>query len=502
MSLLTYEETRPWAKAIRNVVANREMPPWHADPRYGKFANDISLTEDQIQTLVRWVDGGAMMGRAEEIPPLPKFPDGGWALGPPDYVCEFEPFEIPATGPDVFPNLSVHMNLPEDTWIQALEFKPGARRATHHIVFFRGAPTMGTAGSAAKPTGEKKNAKDAASNAILALVTTDPLAGWGSGSPPVVWPEGMGHELKKNDTLTVNMHYHPYGKAETDRTRIGLYFGKGKIKKIITGDGAYAMDIDVPPGEENQEIHAVSKIAQDSYVISYLPHMHQRGKDMILTAIYPDGNREILISVPRFHFNWMWSYYLAEPKFLPKGTVIDVVAHHDNSSKNPRNSDPSKRVRYGEESSDEMMIGGFSTVPAQGVRPPLPNPYALIADFLEQEKGRENLYKIMFNFGGLKVPSVIELSRGGKGTWYSPQGSQVIHYLSEEVRWEGNNFRFDLKIGAIGAFRFSGELAEDGSIKGSMTTDNVLGPGGSRDPLMVEFEGKRVGPALQTAEAK
>ncbi len=483
MNLLSYEDTRPWVKSIKKNVVSRKMPPWSADPHYGKFINDISLPEEKIKLIADWVDQGAPLGDAKEVPPVPQFKNE-WKLGAPDYIVELPEYSLPASGPDQFPNLSAKINLPKDVWIQSLEFLPGNRRIVHHIVLYRGEGGMMSSGGSSQDG-----------------LGTGAFSGWAVGTPPVTWPEGMGHELKKDDTITANMHYHPSGKPETDRTRIGFYFGKGEIKKIMWAGAPLRLDFLIPAGAENFETSASINIEDDIYVTQYFPHMHQRGKDMKYTAIFPDGRREVMLSVPNYDFNWQWNYYLEKPLFLPKGSKVEILSHHDNSAKNPNNPDPTKDLWFGEESNNEMMIGAFAYYVAEGKRPKPWNANADVERFLA-EKGGDTFYRLYLAPGTVPLPMVLNLPREGKGADFMALPGEVISTLPVPVEWKGNDFRLTIPIGEMGKIIFSGTLKEDGKIAGKMETDNVFGNRGDRVNRHVEFVGVKKGGSLKTASAK
>ena len=334
MSLLTYEEARPWAKSIAKNVAARDMPPWKADPSFGKFTNDISLSDDEIAIIVDWVSAGAPRGPRSDMPDIPVFKEG-WRLGEPDYIIDLDAIDVPAEGPDFFPNIDVQVDLPEDKWIRAVEIRPGNRKALHHLVAFLGG------------------------GASSATAIPDFLAVWAVGTSPAVYPEGTGRKVSKDAQLRMNMHFHTYGEAVTDRTRIGLYFADEEPKKAINGQFAGTVNFRIPAYDNDYRVDSRYLVDEDIQLISFFPHMHTRGKSMKYTATYPDGTQEILLNVPKYDFNWQWFYYPEEPITLPEGTVLDIEAHYDNSSGNPNNPDPSIDVTFGDDTYSEMMFGAL-----------------------------------------------------------------------------------------------------------------------------------------------
>jgi len=339
MSLLTYEESRPWAKSIKKAVSTRTMPPWFADPAHGEWANNPSLTTSEIDTIVAWVDQGARQGDASLMPPAPVFTDG-WQLGEPDFVFSLPTVEIPAEGPDLFPTPITSLQIPERRWVRAVEVRPEDPEVNHHQVIFM--------------TGRE---------AIQEQGYFNILAVWAAGTAPTVFPEGAGRWVNPGDLLVLNQHYHPNGvDARTDTTRVGLYFGEGELEDEIQAILAGTMDFKIPAGAENHELVVTHEILADSKIISYFPHMHLRGKDMTFTATYPDGTREVLLNVPSYDFDWQLFYYPKEPKFLPKGTQIEILAHYDNSSANVNNPDPTRTIGFGLKTTDEMMFGVFELI--------------------------------------------------------------------------------------------------------------------------------------------
>ncbi len=441
MSLLSYEDARPWAKSIKTAVATGEMPPWKLNPAHGDFANDISLTESEIATIVAWVDAGAPAGNPGATPPVPSFPEG-WRMGEPDHIIDVPEITIPAEGPDQFVNIDVPINLPEDRWVRAVEVQPGNRQGLHHVVIFV------TGGVAAREA-----------------VAPDFLAVWALGTPPNVYGEGMGRELRRNASLRLNMHYHSYGMEGADKTRIGLYFGEGELEKVVTGQFAGTVNFAIPPGAEDHQIDADYFVDEDIRVTSFFPHMHMRGKSMIYTAYYPDGRSEVLLDVPDYDFNWQWFYYPREPIALPEGTRLHIEAHYDNSESNPSNPDPTIRVTFGEESTNEMMFGAFEFIAEEGRSVKPVNPREKIERMLVALKG-DDRYKVNVNLGFAKMPTAFVLPRIGDGTWYFPFGRQVFELPLNDIQWEGENFTAAIGLFGQGGITISGTVTADGAISG------------------------------------
>ena len=342
MSLEKYDEARPWAKAIRNRVAARTMPPWGADPDHGVFKNDPRLSDKEIATILAWVDGGAPKGDDKDLPALPEFTDG-WTIGKPDAVfAMLEPFKIPATGTVEYQYLRIPVNNPDDKWIGAIEIKPEARAHVHHVIAYT------------QPSGEPINEGGVLGAGNIGGVTPN--------KPGVVFDPGVGRLLKANTDIILQMHYTTNGEATMDKTVVGVRYLKEAPAMVARGGSVIQPQFVIPAGAANHEVRGSRVLQADTILTSLTPHMHVRGKDMTYTATYPDGRSEVLLSVPNWDFNWQITYQLQEAKRLPKGTRIDVVAHYDNSPQNKFNPDPTKDVRWGDQTWEEMMIGFWGTV--------------------------------------------------------------------------------------------------------------------------------------------
>jgi mono/diheme cytochrome c family protein len=354
MSLTTFDAARPWAKSIKQRVVSRAMPPWGADPAHGTFKNDPRLTEKEIDTIVAWVDAGAPKGDDKDLPVAPKFADG-WTIGKPDAIFTMdEEFTIPADGAVPYKYFKAPTGLTEDKWIQAIEIHPGARAQVHHVIAF-----TQPAGSVPKPGGE--------------LGPTN-IGGITPNKPGLVFEPGVARLLRGNSDIVMQIHYTTNGTEAKDRTTIGVIYAKQPPTKMVAGGMAINPRFVIPAGDGNAEVRATTPLNRDTLVTGFTPHMHVRGKDMTYIAHYPDGTDETLLSVPKYDFNWQITYELAKPKLMPKGTKLEVMAHYDNSTGNKFNPDPTKDVRWGDQTWEEMMIGFFSTVQPPAVASATPQP--------------------------------------------------------------------------------------------------------------------------------
>jgi len=363
MSFMSYDSTRPAAKAIKAAVLTKKMPPWFADPKYGHFENDRTLADADIKTLVSWVDAGAKAGNAKDAPKPVSWVEG-WNIPKPDVVFQMPTaFKIPASGTIDYHYVIIPTGFKEDKYVQFAESRPTDRQHTHHILSFIREPGSkwlagGPIGVAFVPSREGGEGGGGAS-------IGDGLGGYAPGTVPNVMRPGQAILMKAGSDLVLQLHYTADGKEAEDRSEVGLVFAKEKPTERLVMLSAMNPKFAIPPGNANYEVSQKVTLQADSTLMSMLPHMHLRGKDMTFTATYPDGRKETLLSVPHYSFSWQLSYYLDKPLLLPKGTTIEAIAHFDNSANNPANPDPTKEVHFGEQSWDEMMFGFFTVaVPA------------------------------------------------------------------------------------------------------------------------------------------
>lgn len=477
MALRTYEEVRPWAKSIRASVEKKTMPPWGANTPAGKFHNDMSLTDDQARLIVSWVEQGAPQGDPALMPAIPADAVAGWTLGVPDYIVDLGEIDVPASGDDYFPNIATSFDIPGDRWLRAAEVLPGNVATLHHVVAFLGMFAMG--GDSQPAAGVKRDPNQDRGRANMGgrggqgggnmggggnpLDANIPVV-WAVGSPPQVYPEGMGKPIKAGSAMTVNMHYHPNGTAQKDHTKIGFYFGSGPIQKEINIAFAGTFAINIPANAEDHIINSAYFFDEDSKIVSFFPHMHQRGKAMKYTATFPDGRKEVLLDVPRYSFNWQWFYYPNQLIDIPAGTRVDVEAHYDNSSKNPNNPDPSMNLTFGEQSNDEMCFGVMEYISEKGVKPGPINVREKIKKLMAAHPV-DSSYVVAMKMRGMAFPTGLYLPREGAGMWYLAFGRQLMSIELKNIKWDGDKFAFDMaSFGGGKPIVASGAVDADGQI--------------------------------------
>ncbi len=340
-TLTNYDDVIGWADTISEVIDEGRMPPWFADPRYGHFENDASLSDDEKQTIYQWVDNGCPEGDPKDLPEPREFVEG-WQVGEPDQVIymDDEPYSVPAEGVVDYQYFSVDPGWTEDKWIQATESRPGNRSVVHHIIVF------------VRPPAGKRDSSGRGG-----------IGGYAPGMTPTICPPGTAMFVPAGSTLTFQLHYTPNGSPQTDRSMVGVFFADRKtVKKTVRGGVCGDTGFAIPPGDPNFKITARHRFLKDTMLMNLTPHMHVRGKSFKYEAEYPDGTREVLLDVPNYDFNWQLRYMLAEPKLMPRGTRLICTAHFDNSEDNLANPDPTETVRYGDQTWEEMMFGFYTTI--------------------------------------------------------------------------------------------------------------------------------------------
>jgi hypothetical protein len=352
-SLETYAQVSKRADDIAAVVGDRRMPPWKAAPQaFPRFKHDRSLSDADIATLVAWAESGAPQGDPALRPADPP-PAGDWLLGTPDLIVEMPgEFAVPASGKDIYRCFVIPTSLAEDRYVSAIEYQPGNRRIVHHMLGY-----VDTTGQARKRDADDPELGYSCFSGPGIEIHGD-LGGWAPGNDPSRLPDGVGRFLPKNADVVVQVHYHPSGKPETDRSRIGIHFSRTPIKQTMHWSLAGKFDLKIPPGESNHEAKAQWRIPVDVEALAVTPHMHMLGRDMRMWVTFPDGREQDLITIGDWDFGWQNTYYFESPLDLPEGTVLKLVAHFDNSENNPNNPNkPPKLVKFGEGTTDEMCIG-------------------------------------------------------------------------------------------------------------------------------------------------
>jgi len=350
--LLTYRDVAKRASLIQSVVDERSMPPWKAEAGFGHFADERRLSDDQVAMINRWIELGTPEGKAEDLPEAPKFVTG-WQLGQPDQIVTMtDSFDLVAEGPDLYQCFVLPFKMPDGKYLKAVEYRPGNRRVVHHAVL----TTLAT--RIAQTRLKEADGKSFASGlAPPGQLLPGQLAFWTPGMTPRELPRGFAMDWPENVELVLQLHLHPSGKEEKEKSSIGLYFTDEKPKDQLKLTILNNSRIDIPPGEKEHEVTVTKTIRSPVEVYGVFPHMHLIGRSVKVTAKLPDGSVEPLISIPDWNFNWQHYYQYKTPVKLPEGTVLEGRWTYDNSSDNPANpSHPPKRVTYGEQTANEMAI--------------------------------------------------------------------------------------------------------------------------------------------------
>lgn len=376
MSLLDYKASRPWAKSIREAVVARKMPPWFADPRYGHFSNDSRLSESEIAAVKAWADGGAPEGDPRDMPAPPRFVEG-WKLGQPDLVVDIgEDFAV-KPGNDAYEHFIVPTNFKEGIWIRAAEIKPGNREVVHHVhvnlikegsfgaTTIQGMKSLGdymlrdgklTRLKMDSPVVNDACAANLPSLPYLTGYQDGALASFLPGRQPDVFPEGSAKWVPVGTKLEFVVHYAKTSATHhRDRTAVGFYVVPGPPRKVMRRMDLRNFFFAIPAGAPAHEVKRCYSFEKDKLLLSFTPHMHYRGKDVTYELVRPNGRREVLLSIPKYNFDWQLVYRLKEPVFVEKGSLLTVTVHYDNSPNNKFNPDPSRVIRWGDQSEEEMM---------------------------------------------------------------------------------------------------------------------------------------------------
>lgn len=374
MSLLTYEEARPWARAIRDNVVKGVMPPWHADPAHGKFLNDRRLSAEEKDIIAKWVDAGAPQGDPKAMPPKPQYATG-WQMGEPDVVFTMkEEFQLPAEGTIPYKYFEVPTNFTEDKWIQGFEVRAGNREVVHHVLVYARPPQLTrrpTPFRTQNPPGpmsptmlkEMAEAKARGEQPNTGMSRGPLIAQIAQGTPPAMFPPGTAMLVPAGTVLTFQIHYTTNGKAQSDKSSIGMKFAKQPPAAEVRVAALANPRFMIPAGAANHAVESAMEFLEDVTLYSLTPHTHLRGKRWHYEMTYPDGRTEVLLSVPNYDFAWQTEYVFATPLRVPKGAKLKAVAHYDNSKDNKSNPDPTQPVYWGDQTWEEMQYTGiFYTV--------------------------------------------------------------------------------------------------------------------------------------------
>ncbi|PKA84603.1 copper type II ascorbate-dependent monooxygenase-like protein [Ulvibacter sp. MAR_2010_11] len=343
-AMTDYETVKGWSSMMKQVLLSKRMPPWKADPYIGEFSNSFAIEDSNARKIVRWIDNGLAHGAGEDIltaiPPITK----SWKNGEPDEIKVLKPETLPATGVISYRYQKVTINPNEDRWLRGIEIQPGNNKVVHHIVV----------------TNTERNQKSPITQREQRKWTDNFIALGGGGVQATFYPEGTGVFVPKNTELTLQIHYTTTGKVETDLTKIGLYYHESPPEKEFYSLAPSNTEFVIPAYGKNVHLSVEEPISRDIKIHYIVPHMHYRGKSITFSVLYPDGSKEMLVSVPDFNFNWQRMYRLKDPKFVPKGSTILVEGIYNNTYQNPFNPDPSKELGFGIQSTDEMLIGFFN----------------------------------------------------------------------------------------------------------------------------------------------
>jgi hypothetical protein len=337
-----------FAPMIREVVRTKRMPPWHADPHYGSFVGDRSLTNEQTQTLVHWIEAGAPRGKGGD--PLTKVkPDGNeWKMGKPDVIIDIPAYTVAATGIIEYQCPEVKNPIGRDVWIRGLEVHVGDKSVVHHIIVNNPSD---------KPSQQRATSEGGGGRTFCNAPGN--LGGFAPGLQPISFPADTGVLFPKEANFVFQVHYTANGKEATDHSQVGLYFHKTPpkfpLRMNVLGDNRFV----IPPGAKDHTVTQTREVKRDMLVYDIMPHSHVRGKASRMTAIFPDGREQILLNVPRYDFNWQTGYVLKAPILIPKGSKLIWDMTWDNSLQNPANPDATQAVKWGDQTWEEMGLGFF-----------------------------------------------------------------------------------------------------------------------------------------------
>jgi len=418
-----YEEVVDHKRMIREVVMTKRMPPWHADPHYGDYANDNGLNPDETRQLLAWLDEGAPRGRGRDPLAAVKPMESAWPLGEPDIVVSMpRPIHVPESGVMEYEYVRVPYTGSEDIWVKAAEVLPGAREVVHHVLVFIRYPER------------LEHLQPEFEGGLDGF-----FAGYVPGMRQAYFPEGTAKFIPAGSEFVFQLHYTTTGKPADDVSKLGLYLNEGKPKRELFTRAASSTEFEIPPGDSSYETGAAYRVGQDTLLYSMSPHMHYRGKRFKYVAEYPDGSSEVLLNVPNYDFNWQTMYEFEKPKTLPAGTIIRCQGAFDNSSGNPMNPDPERTVYFGEQTFEEMFIGYLryahvddddvsdhdDGLYAANERPGLGIP--VTAESIVGTTWRSGRFRIQFLADG-----EVRVGRRMKGNWRIDGENLVVHVANDD----------------------------------------------------------------------
>jgi hypothetical protein len=373
MSLFTYDDARPYAKAIRDEISEGHMPPWHADAPAGTFENERRLTDAERKTLLDWVAGGSPKGNMKDLPPQPEYPEG-WTIGKPDVIFEMpEEYKIPANGTVAYEYFYIPTNFTTPKLVQAIEVRPGNRKVVHHVlVNYQARPDM-TRTPVLKPNAEWQKLPDPE----LGLhqpkreqgIPTRLIGTYAPGTNPQIFRPGTALRLEAGGVIELQMHYTPNGKASSDRTKVGLIFAKDPAPREVRPSAFFNGTLLLPAGSDNTAVPGEIEFLQDTTVWGLFPHTHLRGKAWDYKLVLPDGTVQSILSVPHYDFNWQTYYMFKQPLEVPKGSKIVSTAWYDNSHGNKSNPNANADVKWGDQTWEEMQYTGILFSPVAAPKP-------------------------------------------------------------------------------------------------------------------------------------
>ena len=362
MSLMTFADVRPWARAIDKQVSNGVMPPWHADAPHGTFENERGLSAAEKETISRWAAAGAPQGDPRDLPPAPVFTEG-WRIGTPDVIFEMpESYSVPATGTIEYEYFYIPTNWTEAKWLEAIEVRPGNRSVVHHVlVRYQAADNAGAPPAFRTPPAQQQQPSKTTkpTHPQQNLFPSRLIATYAPGTDPQVFRPGTAVKLAAGGVIELQIHYTATGKPATDRTRVGMVLAKTAPPNELRAGQFFNMQLQIPPGAVDHRVNAEAEFVADTAIWGIFPHTHLRGKRWEYSLQLPDGSTKTLLSVPKYDFNWQTYYMFKEPVSIPKGTKLVSSAWYDNSAANRANPDPRVDVRWGDQTWEEMQYTGL-----------------------------------------------------------------------------------------------------------------------------------------------